>query len=239
MARQSVVRLKTGKTRRWTSPPNAPLKVLTPEEQRDILQATREHVGGARDHTMFSLALLAGLRGQSIVALDVGNVRESRGRLRGWLELRPEQAKGQHGYAARLPRVLRERIADYIRLREREEGRKLADEDALFVSRGGGGRKGRRHAEGGGTGARGTTGGGRLSVRSLRRAWIEWQKRLGIDPPYPFHSCRHTYGTRVQRLGKDAMSTAALLGHANLRSTQRYLHASRTDLAELVKELGE
>ncbi len=167
---------------------------------------------------MFSLALLAGLRAGTIVGLNVGEVRDSRGRMRSWVEPRAEIFKGQRAYAIPLGRELRAKVRAYLRWRELTEGRKLQDEDALFVSR---------------------SGRGRLTVRCLERAWAAWQDRIGIDRPYRLHDARHTFGTAIQRRGKDALLTKALLGHASLRSTERYLHASRGDMAALVEEIGE
>ncbi len=150
------------------------------------------------------------------MGLNVGEVRDSRGRIRSWVEPRAEIFKGQRAYAIPLGRELRAKVRAYLRWREKMEGRQLEDVDALFVSR---------------------SGGGRLSVRSLERAWHAWQERVGIDRPYRLHDARHTFGTAIQRRGKDALLTKALLGHASLRSTERYLHASRGDMAALVEEL--
>ncbi len=213
----SVVRLKMAQRTIYRSP-DQPLRVLGPEEQKAILRATRDHRRGYRDHLMFSLALLAGLRAGTIVGLNVGEVRDSRGRMRSWVEPRAEIFKGQRAYAIPLGRELRAKVRAYLRWRELTEGRKLQDEDALFVSR---------------------SGRGRLTVRSLERAWAAWQDRIGIDRPYRLHDARHTFGTAIQRRGKDALLTKALLGHASLRSTERYLHASRGDMAALVEELRD
>ncbi len=213
----TVVELKATRRTIYRSP-DQPLRVLSAEEQKAILRATRDHRRGYRDHLMFSLALLAGLRAGTIVGLNIGEVRDSRGRIRSWVEPRPKIFKGQRPYAIPLGRELRAKVRAYLRWREREEGRKLQDEDALLVSR---------------------TGGGRLTVRSLERAWAVCQDRIGIDRPYRLHDARHTFGTAIQRRGKDALLTKALLGHASLRSTERYLHASRGDMAALVQELRD
>ncbi len=213
----SVVKLKRAQRTIYRSP-DQPLRVLGPEEQKAILRATRDHRRGYRDHLMFSLALLAGLRAGTIVGLNVGEVRDSRCRIRSWVEPRAEIFKGQRAYAIPLGRELRAKVRAYLRWRELTEGRKLQDEDALFVSR---------------------SGRGRLTVRSLERAWAAWQDRIGIDRPYRLHDARHTFGTAIQRRGKDALLTKALLGHASLRSTERYLHASRGDMAALVEELRD
>ena len=213
----ALVKLKRAQRTIYRSP-EQPLRVFNAEEQKAILRATRNHRQGYRDHLMFSLALHAGLRAGTIVGLNAGEMRDSRSRIRSWVEPRAEIFKGRRAYAFPLGRELRAKVRAYVQWRERTEGRQLEDVDALFVSR---------------------SGGGRLSVRSLERAWHAWQERVGIDRAYRLHDARHTFGTAIQRRGKDALLTKALLGHASLRSTERYLHASRGDMAALVEELRD
>lgn len=45
------------------------------------------------------------------------------------------------------------------------------------------------------------------------------------DPQPTPHDCRHTYGTRLADQGVPQHDIAALMGHADERSTQRYIHA--------------
>ena len=213
----TLVRLKRAQRTIYRSP-DLPLHILSKVEQKAILKATRDHRRGYRDHLMFSLALLAGLRAGTIVGLNVGEVRDRRGRIRSWVEPRAEIFKGRRAYGIPIGRELRAKIKAYLRWREREESRRLADRDSLFTSR---------------------SGNGRLTVRSLERSWVAWQERVGIDRPYRLHDARHTFGTAIQRRGKDALLTKALLGHASLRSTERYLHASRGDMASLVEDLRD
>lgn len=61
------------------------------------------------------------------------------------------------------------------------------------------------------------------------RAFIALQKRLGIAPTWSFHSLRHGFGTHAARQGASIEAIREMMGHADLSSTARYLHASGSD----------
>lgn len=44
------------------------------------------------------------------------------------------------------------------------------------------------------------------------------------------HMFRHTYATRLLRTGSDIFAVSLLLGHASIKTTQKYLHYSNEDL---------
>jgi integrase len=47
-----------------------------------------------------------------------------------------------------------------------------------------------------------------------------------VDLPLPTpHDCRHTYGTRLAEQNVPSHEIGALMGHADARSTARYVHA--------------
>lgn len=49
--------------------------------------------------------------------------------------------------------------------------------------------------------------------------------RAGLDPAPSWHDLRHTYATRLAAAGVPTSEIAALLGHADEKITQRYVHA--------------
>jgi len=53
-----------------------------------------------------------------------------------------------------------------------------------------------------------------------------------IDPSFRLYDLRHTYGTRAAEAGVDPLTLARLMGHADLKTTQRYVHLSKRHLAE-------
>ncbi|HEY6332736.1 MAG TPA: site-specific integrase [Blastocatellia bacterium] len=54
-----------------------------------------------------------------------------------------------------------------------------------------------------------------------------------------FHDLRHTFGTRLGANGKDPFTIAELMGHADLRMTRRYTHATSRNLRDAVDSLAE
>jgi integrase len=60
--------------------------------------------------------------------------------------------------------------------------------------------------------------------RAWRPRWVVDVPLLADPQPTP-HDLRHTYGTRLGEHGMPAHEIMALMGHADLESVQRYLHA--------------
>jgi hypothetical protein len=51
-------------------------------------------------------------------------------------------------------------------------------------------------------------------------------------PRFQIYDLRHTYGTRAIESGIDSISLMKLMGHADLKTTLRYVHLSKRHLAE-------
>jgi site-specific recombinase XerD len=62
-------------------------------------------------------------------------------------------------------------------------------------------------------------------------------RETGIEPPFRLYDLRHTYGTRAIEAGIDVFSVAKLMGHADLDTTQRYVHLSKGHLEEAQKKI--
>ena len=67
--------------------------------------------------------------------------------------------------------------------------------------------------------------GDRLDPSALRRRYIAARDAAGL-PPLRFHDLRHTAGTLLTRV-LDPVTVRDVLGHADLKTTERYLHAVR------------
>ena len=65
--------------------------------------------------------------------------------------------------------------------------------------------------------------GKQLNPHNLRRAFRKAVKEAGIEDLRP-HDLRHTYGTRLAQSGVDLYTISKLLGHNDIRATQRYAH---------------
>ena len=50
-----------------------------------------------------------------------------------------------------------------------------------------------------------------------------------------WHDLRATFGTKLGEAGFDAFTIAALLGHSNVRTTQRYVRATERNKREAVQ----
>ncbi len=70
--------------------------------------------------------------------------------------------------------------------------------------------------------------GGRLDPSALRRRYVRVRDAAGL-PPLRFHDLRHTAGSLLVR-HMDPASVKDILGHADMATTERYLHAQRATL---------
>ncbi len=70
--------------------------------------------------------------------------------------------------------------------------------------------------------------GNRLDPSALRRRYVRVRDAAGL-PPLRFHDLRHTAGSLLVR-HMDPASVKDILGHADLATTERYLHAQRASL---------
>ena len=71
--------------------------------------------------------------------------------------------------------------------------------------------------------AKGPTRGQPLSPAGLRRVFRYHRKISGVSAGHP-HALRHTFGTSMAEAGVDLAVMQALLGHAHIDTTARYVH---------------
>ncbi len=77
-----------------------------------------------------------------------------------------------------------------------------------------------------------------LATRDVQRMVARAARMAGLAKPVTPHLLRHTFATRALRSGRvDLATLSALLGHANLTTTARYLHPDREQVAAMVEEL--
>jgi integrase len=60
-----------------------------------------------------------------------------------------------------------------------------------------------------------------------------------VLPPFQVYDLRHTYGTRAIEGGTDVLTLMRLMGHADLKTTARYVHLSKRHLDEAQKKIEE
>lgn len=74
----------------------------------------------------------------------------------------------------------------------------------------------------------------RSRFTDIKRAFRKACSIAGING-LVWHDLRATFGTRLGEAGFDAFTIAALLGHSNVRTTQRYARATERNKREAVE----
>ncbi len=79
--------------------------------------------------------------------------------------------------------------------------------------------------------------GGRLTSRSAQKVFESALRRAGILKAATFHSLRHSFATHMLENGVDIRYIQELLGHRNIRTTQRYTQVTALALKNLKSPL--
>ncbi len=75
--------------------------------------------------------------------------------------------------------------------------------------------------------------GGRLTTRSVARLVEKWALKSGLGQPLSPHGLRHTFATHLLEGKADLRAVQEMLGHAQLSTTQKYLHVNLDYLMEV------
>jgi len=75
-------------------------------------------------------------------------------------------------------------------------------------------------------------------VFSWDRKWQQALLQAGIHN-FHFHDLRHTAASWLVMQGADLLAVKEILGHRDLKTTQRYAHLSPTYLRTALDKLGE
>ena len=152
----------------------------------------------AMEQALFEVIYGAGLRVSEACHLDMGDVEtDGAGAM-----VRVRQGKGRKDRIVPLGAKARAAYDAYLRRRvDRLAGAPASDHAALFLS------------------ARGR----RLGPRAVRRLLARRTLTSGTPRISP-HALRHSFATHLLGEGADLRAIQEMLGHASLRTTQRYAH---------------
>ncbi|MDR0315851.1 MAG: site-specific integrase [Treponema sp.] len=76
-----------------------------------------------------------------------------------------------------------------------------------------------------------------LAIRSAQLIFDKAVRRSAITKKISIHSLRHTFATHLLESGTDIRYIQTLLGHANLRTTERYTHVARRSVLSIKSPL--
>ena len=183
-------------------------QVLQQRDVKVVLAQIARSAFPARNRCMFLLALYSGMRVGELAALGVGDVVDSRGKVRELVLLKPHQTKGRHARTVLLNAQAQAEIDRYLRGSMQEADR------PLFVSKLG----------------------KRFSPNSLVQVFGRLYDACGLDAASS-HSMRRTFLTTLANKGVSIHVLAALAGHRNVSTTMVYLTANENVMRAAVELL--
>lgn len=184
------------------------LDLISPQELERLLKAPdTTTLPGLRDRAILELLFSTGLRISELCALSVDDVDLTRDEF-------SVRGKGDKIRVVFLSDAAKKAIREYLKARKDMS-------DALFVQYG----KNAKNASD-----------LRLSPRTIQRMLKVCAAKAGITRKVSPHVIRHSFATDLLSNGADLRSVQALLGHANIGTTQVYTHVTDKHLREVHKK---
>jgi len=75
--------------------------------------------------------------------------------------------------------------------------------------------------------------------RTVQQIFTNAKEKAGIKKEVGIHSLRHSFATHLLEKGVDIRYIKELLGHFNIKTTERYLHVSRRKLVNIISPLDD
>lgn len=185
--------------------PDREVEFLEPEEVDRLLHsANGPDLGSLRDRALLELLFSAGLRVSEIVSIDRNDINLERQEF-------SVRGKGSKIRIVFISDTAKKTLQNYLNKRH--------DIDpALFIRVRTGSHK-EADAEG-----------LRLTPRSVQRIVKKYATKAGIVKAVHPHTLRHSFATDLLQNGADIRSVQAMLGHANITTTQIYTHVTNQNL---------
>ena len=76
-------------------------------------------------------------------------------------------------------------------------------------------------------------------TRTLQQIFTNAKNKAGISKKVGIHSLRHSFATHLLDKGTDIRYIKDLLGHFNIKTTERYLHVSKKQLVNIVSPFDD
>ena len=181
---------------------------LTDQQYKQVIAfcSTRKHT--LRDQTIVHISFLAGLRAIEIAGLRVGDVYDDTGSVRTQFTITGKQTKGGDTRTIYVSRKLRRVLEQYHAV---IAGRSSSDAP-LFMTQ-------MRTA---------------FSANTMCQLFLQIYKDCGLKGASS-HSGRRTFITKLANTGINVRLLAALAGHSDISTTQRYIDVNDTQLANAVE----
>lgn len=181
-------------------------QVLNDKDIKRVLAAIAKRSYSSRDRAMFMLSLLAGMRVGEIAALKVSDVYEADGSVKAQIRLAKSQTKGGEARTVLLNVQMQEELHAYGRTLSRKANQ------PLFVSKWS----------------------KAMSANSLVQVFGRFYKLAGLSNASS-HSGRRSFLTGLAHKGVNVRVLAALAGHKNISTTQRYIEVGEHQLRAAVE----
>lgn len=188
--------------------PERSLDLISAAELARLMAAPKaDTLEGKRDRAILELLFSTGLRISELCALSIDDVDLSRDEF-------SVRGKGDKVRVVFLSDEAKAMVRDYLAARKDMD-------DALFV------RYGKKAHIGEDA---------RVTPRTVQRLLKQYATKAGITRKVTPHVIRHSFATDLLSNGADLRSVQALLGHANIGTTQIYTHVTDAHLHEVHKK---
>lgn len=188
--------------------PERSIDMISAAELKRLMNAPNtKELEGKRDKAILELLFSTGLRISELTGLCIDDIDMTRDEF-------SVRGKGDKIRVVFLSDTARKAVQDYLK------NRKDMD-DAMFI------RYGRKMNDGGDL---------RLSPRAVQRLLKKYAAAAGITRKVTPHVIRHSFATDLLSNGADLRSVQALLGHANIATTQVYTHVTDKHLRDVHKK---